>query len=124
VDIFVSHSSKDASFVGALVRFLRLALRLSAKQILYTSVEDTQLEPLGRRLTATFAIRFWIPLYSWPYCLQVVSIRCTLCSSWEPDGELTRECSQYLFQAWPWNSSKDHSKVCRSVNVIKQHCGN
>ncbi len=44
MDLFISHSSKDASFANALVRFLRLSLRLSAKQIRCTSVEETQLE--------------------------------------------------------------------------------
>ena len=43
MDIFISHSSKDAGFANTLVRFLRVALRLSASQIRCTSVEETQL---------------------------------------------------------------------------------
>jgi len=44
MDIFVSHSRKDANFTSALVNLLRVALRLSAEQIRATSVEATQLE--------------------------------------------------------------------------------
>lgn len=43
MDIFISHSSKDSEFAVSLVRFLRVALRLSSSQILCTSVEETQL---------------------------------------------------------------------------------
>jgi hypothetical protein len=43
MDIFVSHSGKDANFTSALVHLLRVALRLSAEQIRATSVEATQL---------------------------------------------------------------------------------
>ncbi len=44
MNIFISHSSKDANFTHALVKLLRVALRLSAAQIRATSVEETQLE--------------------------------------------------------------------------------
>ena len=43
MNIFISHSGKDANFSHALVKFLRVALRLSATQIRATSVEETQL---------------------------------------------------------------------------------
>ena len=43
MDVFVSHSSKDANFTHALVRLLRVALGLSAAQIRATSIEETQL---------------------------------------------------------------------------------
>lgn len=43
MDVFVSHSSKDADFAHALVRLLRVALGLSAAQIRATSVEEAQL---------------------------------------------------------------------------------
>jgi hypothetical protein len=43
IDVFISHSSKDAEFADYLVHFLRLGLRLSSTQIRATSVEETQL---------------------------------------------------------------------------------
>lgn len=42
MDVFISHSSKDASFVAALVRLLRLGLGLRAAQIRCTTIEETQ----------------------------------------------------------------------------------
>ena len=58
MDIFISHSNKDANFAVALVRFLRLTLRLGADQIRATSVEETQLDP-GTEIEKPYARKFW-----------------------------------------------------------------
>jgi hypothetical protein len=42
IDVFISHSTKDAEFVNNLVDFLRVGLRLSFAKIRATSVDATQ----------------------------------------------------------------------------------
>jgi hypothetical protein len=43
MDIFISHSSKDADFVYSLVRLFVIALGMEERKIICTSVEETQL---------------------------------------------------------------------------------